>query len=233
MHNILLNFLRGGRRLHDLLYDLSLNVRTSKKVSRKDNISLNRDASECVPTSYFLLRMIFTKLSVKSTDVFSDYGCGTGRAVCFAARFPFRKVYGIELHEDIAAIAETNSRKLRNPKADIEILAGYDVLNFDPKDVTQFFYFNPFGDATMSGVLGKMHSSLFESPRRIMIIYFNPQQALVLKKCQWLKERTDLSFETSGGHQALFYENSVCDESLSVDERVKRPEKRRGIVAHI
>jgi SAM-dependent methyltransferase len=209
MHNILLNLLRGGRRLHDLVYDLSLNVRTSKKVSREDNISLNRDASECVPTSYFLLRTIFNKLRVNSDDVFSDYGCGTGRAVCFAARFPFKKVYGIELHEDIAAIAEENSRKLRGPKANIEIRAGCDVVNFDPQDVTHFFFFNPFGEATMSGVLGKMRSSLLASPRRIMILYFNPQQASVLKKCQWLKERTDLSFETSGGHQVLFYENTV------------------------
>jgi SAM-dependent methyltransferase len=173
----------------------------------KDNFSTNRDAVGCIPTGYFLLQRIMKKISITETDVFADYGCGSGRAVCFAARFPFKKVYGIELYPDIAAVAKRNSQKLRKPKAIIEIIGGCDVLDFDCKEVTYFFFFNPFGETTMLGVLKQIHTSLSENRRHIQLIYFNPKREAIFDECNWLRKREDLSFKTWGGHVVLFYEN--------------------------
>lgn len=173
----IMNIMRFGRRMHDLFWDIRLNIiSTCRRVKKKGIISYNQD---CVPTPYFLLLRIMKKISIKETDVFADYGCGAGRVVCFAARFPFKKVYGIELYSDIAAVAKRNSQRLRKPKASIEIIGGCDVLDFDCRDVTYFFFFNPFGEVTIRGVLKRIHTSLLENPRHIQMIYFNPKQAVI------------------------------------------------------
>lgn len=203
----LMDIMRFGRRLHDLFWDTKLNISTRKQVAKKDVISLNKDGLGYAPTGYFLLQRIMKKLSIKETDVFADYGCGMGRVTCFAARFPFKKVYGIELYSDIAAVAKRNSQTLRNPKASIEIIGGCDVLDFDCKEVTCFFFFNPFGEVTMRGVLNRIHKSLLENPRHIQMIFFNLQQAAIFDEYNWLRKREDLSFKTWGGHVVLFYEN--------------------------
>ena len=203
----LMNIMRFGRRSHDLFWDMKLNISTRKRVAKKDVISLNKDGVSCAPTGYFLLQKIMKKLSIKETDVFADYGCGMGRVTCFAARFPFKKVYGIELYSDIATVAKRNSQILRNPKASIEIIGGFDVLDFDCKEITHFFFFNPFGETTMLGVLKRIHTSLSENRRHIQLIYFNPKREVLFDECHWLRKREDLSFKTWGGHVVLFYEN--------------------------
>ena len=204
----LINIMRFGRRMHDLFWDMRLNISTCRQVEKKDVISLNKDGTNCIPTGYFLLQRIMKKISIKETNVFADYECGSGRAVCFAARFPFKKVYGIELYPDIAAVAKRNSQTLRNPKASIEIIGG-DVLDFDCKEVTYFLFFNPFGEATMRGVLKRIHTSLSENRRHIQLIYFNPKREMLFDECDWLRKREDLSIKTWGGHVVLFYENTL------------------------
>jgi SAM-dependent methyltransferase len=203
----IMNIMRFGRRMHDSFWDMRLNISSCRQVEKKDVISSNKDGFNYAPTGYFLLQRIMKKISIKETDVFADYGCGIGRVVCFAARFPFKKVYGIELYSDIAAVAKRNSQRLRKPKASIEIIGGCDVLDFDCKDVTYFFFFNPFGEATMRGVLKRIHASLLENPRHIQMIYFNPKKAAIFDECNWLKKREDSSIRTWGGHVVLFYEN--------------------------
>lgn len=205
----IMNIMRFGRRMHDLFWDMRLNISTRGQVGKRDDISYNKDVVRYSPTGYFLLQRIMKKISIKKTDVFADYGCGMGRVVCFAAQFPFKKVYGIELYSDIAAVAKRNSQRLRKPKASIEIIGGCDVLDFDCKDVTCFFFFNPFREATMRGVLKQIHAGLLENPRHIQMIYFLPTQVAIFDECNWLKKRADLTIRTWGGHVVFFYENKT------------------------
>lgn len=193
--------------MHDRLWDLRLSVRTVKGGIVPKGDSKNGDATECVPTGYFLLAKIFDRLESGGSEVFADYGCGSGRVVCFAACKPYKKVVGVELLKDVAVLAQENVLNMSGKKAPVEVVAGMDVVDFDPKEVTQFFMFNPFGAATMRAVLERVRSSLDEFPRKITIVYFNPVFESLLRDCDWLTERKDLAIDTGGGHRVVFFES--------------------------
>jgi len=151
-------------RMHDLLWDIRLDINTRQIIRREDCVSRNRDARRCCPSPYFRLQQIFKRISISESDVFADYGCGTGRVVCFAAHLPLKKVYGIELLPDMALIARRNAQKMRGCRATVEIIEG-DVLNFDCQNVTIFFFFDPFGEETIQNVLDRIHNNLLKNPR--------------------------------------------------------------------
>src|SRR5271154_7200623 len=53
-----------------------------------------------------------TELIVPPEDYsFVDLGAGMGRAILLASRMPFREVIGVELHRDLAEIAQNNIDK--------------------------------------------------------------------------------------------------------------------------
>ena len=198
--------MRVGRYIHDFFWDMRLNINTRGTVKQKDLISYNQDHVQCVSTAYYVLIKIFKKISIKKTDIFADYGCGKGRVLCFAARFPFKKIIGIEVYPEIASIAVKNSQRVRNRNSRIEIYEN-DVLDFDCKNVTVFFFFNPFGAKTMKSVLMRIHTSLLNNPRHIQIIYFNPTQAALFGACNWLDKRDDLCYKRRAKDVVQFYEN--------------------------
>ena len=204
--------LNAGRRMHDVLWDIKLGINTRKVVSRTDCISQNKDAIKCCPSPYFRLHQVFNRISIDEEDVFADYGCGVGRVVCTAGRLSFTKVYGIELYPDIAIIAKKNAQQVRGSKAIIEIIEG-DVLNFDCKDVTVFFFYDPFGARTMHGVLTLIHDTLLKNPRHIQLVYYGslPTWETLLDSTSWLQKRTDLSIRklTRGRDLVRFYEHTV------------------------
>jgi len=192
----------------DLLWDFRLNVNTCGIIIRKDSNSRNRDAQKCEPSSYLRLHQIIKRIPIRNTDVIADYGCGKGRMVCVAARLPVKKVYGIELYPDVALIARRNAQTVRNRKAEVEIIES-DVLNFDCKDVTIFFLYNPFGPKTLQDVLDRIHLSLINNVRDVMIIHFCPIPKLtsVFDKCNWLSKRDDLRVGRRNHPVVLFYES--------------------------
>jgi len=49
-----------------------------------------------------------------------------------------------------------------------------EVYNFDPKEGTVFFMFNPFGLKTMAKVLENIRQALISHPRKIRIAYYGP-----------------------------------------------------------
>ena len=60
--------------------------------------------------------------------------------------------------------------------------------------------------------MDKIHESLLHSPRKIVIILYNPVQQEVLNQCLWLQKNEELSFETVTVAEARrpyvdFYEN--------------------------
>ncbi len=200
------------RRMHDLLWDIRLNVNTRVVVRRKDSNSLNRDARWCQPSPYFRLQQIFKRISFSDTDVFADYGCGVGRVVCFAAHLPLAKSYGIELLSDMALIARRNAKRMRKRKATVEIIEG-DALKFDCEDVTIFFFFDPFGEKTLQDVLSRIHATLLKKPRHVRMIYFgsDPLRESMFDKTGWLHKREDLSIRkiTRDKDLVRFYESAI------------------------
>ena len=149
-----------------------------------DTLGLDTDGRlDYKPTPWMALPRVLRPGSVGPDDVFADFGAGKGRAVVLAARYPFKRVIGVELSTQLSAIARANversRHRLRCP--DVEIVAS-DVLAYEiPDDLTVAFLNNPFGGEVFAGFLDRLLASADRRPRRLRVIYRNPTEHARLK----------------------------------------------------
>ena len=133
-------------------------------------------ASVYMPVSYNLLEEIFDQLPKDTRNHFVDIGCGKGRALCMAAHQGFKHISGLDFSKKLCDIAIKNLQKTKKK------LTGFtsNVVNNDafyyeiPDDTDCIFFFNPFEEIIMSGVVDNIFKSLELNPRKIKIIYVNP-----------------------------------------------------------
>jgi len=129
-----------------------------------------------MPVSYLLLEEIFKQLPILPRTHFIDIGCGKGRALCIAAYNGFSKVTGIDFSKPLC---ENTKENLKITKEKIPTLQ-YQVINNDafyfeiPDDADCIFFFNPFDEIIMSGVVKNIKASLQKAQRPVNIIYVNP-----------------------------------------------------------
>jgi SAM-dependent methyltransferase len=112
-------------------------------------------------------------LNITPQDAIIDFGCGKGGALITLAKYPFSKITGIELSAKLIDIAERNLRKLRIDNVTIEFgdATGFTALD----DYTYFYFFNPFPCPVMRKVIGNIMESVDRKPRKVTIIYLNPE----------------------------------------------------------
>ena len=111
-----------------------------------------------------------------ATDVFFDYGVGKGRAVLLAARWPFRRVEGIELATSLVVVARGNVAKAlrRLQCCDIRVHVA-DATSYPlPDDVTIVHFYNPFRGSTLHAVAKQIAQSLQRNPRHLTILFAYP-----------------------------------------------------------
>jgi SAM-dependent methyltransferase len=128
--------------------------------------------------------------------VFVDYGAGKGRALAAAAARPFRKVIGVEISGELVEIARHNLGRMKGRRAgDVEIHHA-DAAAFPvPDDVNVFFFFNPFGGATLGRVVERIRESWTAHPRELFFIYFNHGRFDEYVATQpWLRKIHETSF---------------------------------------
>jgi hypothetical protein len=131
------------------------------------------------PSGWLSLRAALHPSDVGPDDVFADIGAGKGRVVYQAARrYDMKRVIGVELSPELAGEAranlERNRRRLRC--GDFEIVAS-DALAWDvPDDLTIAYMFCPFTGATFRGVIDNLIASYDRAPRRLRIVYLNPEE---------------------------------------------------------
>ena len=144
------------------------------------------DSHNYATISYLEIMPILRSLSLKSSDVFVDLGCGKGRVLCCASRFKVQEIIGVEINKALCDIAERNARKLRGKKSRIKII-NVSAEDFDYRRGTVYYLFNPFGVSALSSVLTKMEQSVRLHPRKIRIVYVNPVDEFLLTKSSWLE----------------------------------------------
>ena len=131
------------------------------------------------PLPWGCLSRILNKEDVDANDVFLDLGCGKGRAVFLAAAgYPFKRVIGVELSEELSAIARANIARTQDQLLchDAEIVTS-DVLDYDiPDDVTVVFLYNPFRGQIFATVIRKLLESVDRRPRAMRVIYLFPTE---------------------------------------------------------
>lgn len=156
--------------------------------------------------NYLYLEQIARLLTREAPNrlVFYDVGCGKGRPLCVMARHAFRKVVGVELRENLCAIARQNAARLRGRVAPIDVMCA-DAADADYSDGHVFFFFNPFGAPTLRAVLDCIERSLRGAPRQVTLIYYNAEHESVLESCPWLYRRGLLP--TFSGVRVSFWRN--------------------------
>lgn len=143
------------------------------------------DSREYEPTRYKTIQKILNALELNKEDVFVDYGCGKGRVVFVVAMKKIKKVIGLEIDKKMLQIANSNLKNFNKNLSPVELI-DIDAANFDPKEGTILFMFNPFGEKTMINVIEEIKKSLKTYPRKIRIVYHNPKLENILKDQNWL-----------------------------------------------
>jgi len=115
---------------------------------------------------------IMSHFPITSDDAIIDYGCGKGGILISLSKYPFAKIAGVEIAQELIAIAKENIRKLK--LRNIEITCS-DAAAFDRLDEFNYFYFfDPFPAVVMRDVIRNMEKSIANKPRKVTIIYLNP-----------------------------------------------------------
>lgn len=110
-------------------------------------------------------------------DVFADFGSGKGRVVYqAAARYPFKRVIGVEVAgslNDIARInIDRNEKQLRC--RNVQLVTADATVWKIPDDLTIAYFFSPFTGQAFRTVIDNLVESLERVPRDLRILYVNP-----------------------------------------------------------
>ena len=167
----------------------------------------NPDNFRYSTVGYHHVRKILRELSLGPDDVFCDVGCGMGRVLCLAARYPVRKCVGVELTDRLCTIARRNATSLRGRRAPVEIIGG-DAPRADLSEGTVYFLFNPFGPETLQDTLENIRVSLGANPRSIRIVYYHAKYRAAVDNLPWLAPLQE--FRSFGGHPVVIWGNRAA-----------------------
>jgi SAM-dependent methyltransferase len=132
-----------------------------------------------VVSAWHVLPRALRAVGACERDTFVDFGCGKGRIVHQAAKWPLRRVIGVEVSPVLAefarALVAAHSDEHRCPNVEIVVCdaALYEV----PDDLTIAYFFDPFRGETLDLVLRRIIESIDRHPRRLRLIYVNPREA--------------------------------------------------------
>jgi hypothetical protein len=139
-----------------------------------DELNLPEDRSHYYANSGgFHLEKVLRDLKITPRDAIVDFGSGKGGALFTFSRFPFAKITGVELAPELVDIAEDNLKKLNIGNITMTVCDAADFTDLD--EYNYFYFFSPFPCSVMSAVIQNISSSLIASPRKAVIIYFNPE----------------------------------------------------------
>lgn len=128
------------------------------------------------------------RLDIAYADfAFVDLGCGKGKPLLIAARYPFRRLIGVDVSPVCIDVARRNVAIYGPDNIDsdrIELMT-IDVQDFAFPDSPMVIYmFNPFPKKVLRRVLANLEASLAQSPRPAALIYVNPEDLDVVIACK-------------------------------------------------
>lgn len=137
------------------------------------------------------LKEIFKRIHNKEDMSFLDIGCGKGVVLKEAAKYPFQRVDGIEIQQQLVNTAQKNFRilkiedRVRCIHADAAMFEKYEDYNL-------FFLFNPFPAEILKRVIGKIMESRNKADCIVTVIYHNPCFLQVIESSAQIIERETL-----------------------------------------
>lgn len=162
-----------------LVLERARRLRTSERVPLAALGLGHPERVDYQPSGWLSLRALLRPEEVGPADVFADIGAGMGRVVYQAARrYPLKRVIGVELSPDLAEQARANIERHRSRLrcGDVEIETS-DALTWEvPDDLTIAYMFRPFTGATFERMAERLIASYDRAPRRLRILYVNPEE---------------------------------------------------------
>lgn len=131
-----------------------------------------RECNEYTPAKPAVKRVL-KNLKIDCNDNILDIGCGKGKAMSYMVQFPFERVDGLDINEQLIKVARKNFKILKQNarvhfyKGNAKNFRGYDKYNY-------IFLYNPFPRHVMEDVKYYLLESLKRNPREMTIIYENP-----------------------------------------------------------
>lgn len=184
---------RRKSRYGDIDFDFDHGVDTTwATVSLRTRVREWLSGGQYQPSEPTLFREIIESLPVAPDGfTFIDLGSGKGRTLLMASSFPFGRIIGIELLQELNAIAAANIARYHSDEQRcfaIETHAG-DARYFEfPAESTVLYLFNPFPRHIWREVLANLHESVGTAPRTVLVIYHNPVHEDILNTQTWLRE---------------------------------------------
>lgn len=180
------NLYRSVRNLESIVCDWYYNIHTVGNVDIAKEITIHKDPNCYTPLSYYSIWKITQRIHLSPEDVIYDIGCGKGRFCCYIARYPVKKVIGIDIVPELCEIAESNLVSVRKRISPYEI-RNEDVAVGNLTEGTIYYLFNPFGEKTLRCFLDNLKSTYPDTQNHpIRIIYFNTTHANVFEDYPWL-----------------------------------------------
>lgn len=144
--------------IYGYLYDLSSGGLDTTSPATEETLAEDGtprgDRTAAFPCHPAVLRHALRSLNVSKADVFLDIGCGKGRALTVAARFPFRRLVGVDLMRTHIDVTQRNLEKLGRSEAE---LIHADALTVSyPDDVSICFLFKPFPERVILDCLQRL-----------------------------------------------------------------------------
>jgi SAM-dependent methyltransferase len=162
-------------------YDWTHGIRTAKveplstlQLSRPENLAHANPYLASQPED---IRSVFKTLNVDfSKYCFVDYGCGKGRVLAEAVRYPFKSVIGIDFAKELCEASGANLEKVRSTWrcGEVKIL-NVDATEFDlPPEPCVVYIYNSFRGPVLAAALERIRKSAENFPRHVRIAYVTP-----------------------------------------------------------
>lgn len=125
---------------------------------------------------------------------FLDVGAGKGRAMLLASELPFKKVVGIELNPELAAVCRANMELWRGKAWCAVTLVESDVASYVlPEGPLMVYLFNPFGPPVLKQLIAK----ILRHADAVDVLYVNHECDFVFDSYPRLKKMYSGSVELS------------------------------------
>ena len=183
---------RRRSRYGDIDYDFEHSVDTTwATVPLRTRVRELLSGGQYQPSEPELFHEILRAVPVKFEGfTLIDLGSGKGRTLLMASDYPFGRIIGVELLEELDAIAQENIARYQGENQRCFALESHtgDACEFPfPAEPTMLYLFNPFPEHVLGTVLGNLRESLKASPRDVVVIYHNLIHERVFSRCDWLR----------------------------------------------
>jgi len=144
------------------------------------DVKVSDDPNDSTVWGYAAVNRDFFREMLQSIDEplapysFIDIGAGMGAAVLYASEFDFHKVGGIELDQELLAIARRNvdAYNQSTGRSVAPEWVGGDFFKWDiPREPQLFFMNNPFPAALTLDAIKRLETSLLEHPRPTLLVF--------------------------------------------------------------